>query len=145
MQELYIGIWLAVMVIMLVVEAMTQGLVCIWFAGGALAALLCAACRVPFPVQLAVFLLVSAILLAFLLPLARKKLKKGYVATNADRIIGAEGVVTQDIDETEGTGQVRVMGTVWSAKAAHSVKIPAGEKVEVQGISGVKAVVSRKA
>ncbi len=139
-----IGIWAAVMVAMLVLEALTQGLVSIWFAAGALAALICAAFDVIFPVQVSVFFFVSGILLAFLLPYARKKLKTSVSATNADRIIGAEGIVLETIDEVAGTGQIRVMGAVWSAKAIHGIKIRAGEKIMVEAIAGVKAVVSRK-
>lgn len=145
MQEVYIGIWAVILVAALVMEAATQGLVSIWFAAGALAAMVCAVLDVFFPVQLAVFFFVSGILLAFLLPYVKKRMEIRRTATNADRIIGAEGIVTEEIDEVSGTGQIRVMGAVWSAKAAHGVKIPVGEKVGVEGISGVKAVVSRKA
>jgi len=144
MQEVYIGIWAAILVVALVVEAVTQGLVSVWFAAGALAAMLCAVLDVILSVQLAVFFLVSGVLLAFLLPYVRKRMEVRRTATNADRIIGAEGIVTEKIDEVSGTGQIRVMGAVWSAKAAHGIKIPEGERVEVEGISGVKAVVSQK-
>ncbi len=144
MQEAMIAVWAVLMIVMLVLEAMTMGLVSIWFAAGALAALVCAACDVIFPLQLAVFFFVSGLLLAFLLPLARRKVEAGKTATNADRIIGAAGIVIEAIDEVCGTGQIRVMGAVWSAKAAHGVKIAVGEKVVVEAIAGVKAVVSRK-
>ena len=138
-----VGIWALVLIVMLALEAATQALVSIWFAAGALAALVCAACGLIVPVQVAAFFFVSGLLLAFLLPYARKKMKTGRTATNADRIIGAEGVVTEDIDDVSGSGQIRVMGAVWSAKSIHGIKIPAGEKIEVVEIAGVKAVVKQ--
>ncbi len=139
-----VGIWAVVLIGMLILEASTQALVSIWFAAGALCALLSAAFGAIVPVQIAVFFFVSGILLAFLLPYARKRMKTGRTATNADRIIGAEGLVTEDIDGISGAGQVRVMGTIWSAKSLHGIKIPAGEKIEIVEIAGVKAVVKRK-
>jgi len=139
-----VWLWIIVLVGMLMVEAATQVLLSIWFAGGALAALLCAVLGISFPLQLAAFFFVSGLLLAFLLPLAPRKMKAGRTATNADRILGAEGVVTEDINATEGTGQVRIGGTVWSAKGADGEPLRAGEIVIVESIAGVKAVVKRK-
>lgn len=75
------------MVVMLITEAATQSLVSIWFAIGALAALLAAVFGCTLPVQTAIFFFVSGILMAFLLPVARKKLAQVKTATNADRIL----------------------------------------------------------
>ena len=144
MQEIMVAVWTAVFIGMLILEVMTMGLVSIWFAAGALAALIGAACGLIFPMQLAIFFVTSGLLLAFLFPVVRNQIKAKATATNADRIIGAEGVVIEAIDEIRGTGQIRVMGAVWSAKSAHLTSIEAGEKVVVKSIAGVKAVVVRK-
>ena len=136
--------WTIVLAGMLILEAATQMLLSIWFAGGALAALFCAFWGGSVPLQIAIFFFVSGILLAFLLPFARRKMQTGRTATNADRILGAEGIVTEDIDEIAGAGQVRVLGSIWSAKSLDGEKISAGEPVTIVEISGVKAVVKRK-
>ncbi|MBQ7036320.1 MAG: NfeD family protein [Clostridia bacterium] len=143
--ELYIGLWAAVLVLMLILEASTAALVSVWFAVGAFCALISAFFGAVFGVQISVFLVVSGLMLAFLLPYTRRKMAARKTATNADRIIGAEAVVTEEIDEIAGTGQIRVMGAVWSAKSKSGARIPVGEKVKVEEISGVKAVVVRTA
>ncbi len=139
-----IGIWVALMVIMLVTEAATQSLVSIWFAAGALSALLAAAFGASLPVQTAVFFFVSGILLAFLLPYARRKVEIAKTATNADRIVGKTGIVTETVDPHSGTGQIRIMGSIWSAKSEDEVKIEEGTEIVVKGIAGVKAIVHPK-
>lgn len=138
-------VWTVVLLVMLFIEASTVALLTVWFAVGALAALICALFGVHFGIQVAVFCVVSGLLLMFLLPYARRKMELKKTATNADRIIGAEGVVIETIDEVQGTGQVRVLGAVWSARSTHGAVICVGEKVVVDSISGVKAVVSRQA
>lgn len=143
--QLHIALWAILMVLMLVIEASTAALLTVWFAFGALAALVSAFLGASLGVQIAVFFIVSGLLLAFLLPYARRKMDEKKTATNADRIIGAEGIVTEEIDEVQGTGQIRVMGAVWSARSQSGISISAGEKVKVEAISGVKAVVSRTA
>ncbi len=139
-----IGIWVLILIMALVVEGCTQSLVSVWFAAGALGAVICAAFGLSLWIQIAVFLVVSGILLAILLPLIRKRGKNRRTATNADRIIGKEAVVTQGIDGIHGVGQIRVMGSTWSAKAADGGEIPEGAPVIVEKIDGVKAVVIRK-
>ncbi len=138
------GIWAILMVLMLLLEAATQSIVSIWFAAGALAALLLAALGASVPVQVSVFFFVSGLLLAFLLPYLRRKMEIKRTPTNADRIIGAEGIVTETIDAIEGTGQIRVMGMTWSAASVNGEVLPEGVSVLVKDIKGVRAVVERK-
>lgn len=139
-----IGIWAALMVVMLVTEAATQSLVSIWFAAGALSALLAAAFGASLPVQTSTFFFVSGILLAFLLPYARRKVEVAKTATNADRIVGKTGIVTETVDSHSGTGQIRIMGSIWSAKSEDELKIEEGTEIIVEGIAGVKAIVRPK-
>ena len=62
-------------------------------------------------------------------------------ATNADRVIGAQALVTETINNTQAQGQVKVSGQVWSARAAQDVVIPAGRDVKILRIEGVKVIV----
>ncbi len=133
--------WLAAFIVFAIGEAVTVGLVSVWFAVGALAGLFAAALGAGLWLQIAVFLGVSALALALFKPLSSKLLKSKPSATNADRVIGAQALVTETIDNAQAQGQVRVKGQVWSARSAQDVVIPAGRDVKVLRIEGVKVIV----
>ena len=134
--------WLIAFILFVVGEAVTVGLVSIWFAVGSLGALLTAALGGGLWLQIAVFLILSALSLMLLKPLSRKWMAGHKAArTNADRVIGETALVTEDIDNTMATGQVQVDGQIWTARSAHGVVIPAGSRVKVLSIQGVKVMV----
>lgn len=134
-------IWLILMVVFLVVEGLTVSMVSIWFALGALAATLLALAVDNIWVQIAVFLAVSAVCLAALRPLSRKWLTGRKQPTNADRVIGAEGLVCEAIDNLAGTGAVQVCGQTWTARSADGSPIAVGSRVQILRIEGVKLFV----
>lgn len=134
-------IWLLVLIAFAVGEALTVGLTSIWFAVGALGALITAGLGFGFWPQIIVFLVLSGVTLALVRPLAKKVLKPGYSATNADRVIGAVGLVTEEVDNMAGKGLVNLSGQVWSARAQDEQNIPAGQEVRVLRIQGVKVIV----
>ena len=134
-------IWLVLLVGTLVLEAVTLQLFSIWFAVGAAAALLSCAFGAPVWVQVTLFVVVTAVSLAATRPLV-KKLQKKVKPTNADRYIGQTAAVLEEIDNLKSTGQVRVEGQVWSARAQdEGVVIPAGQNVETVSIRGNKILV----
>ena len=134
--------WLIAMVLFGVLEAVTVGLTSIWFAVGALAALLAASLGAFALVQVIVFLVVSFVTLLLVRPLAQRYINDRKEPTNADRVIGREAVVTQAIDNLKGEGQVNVSGAVWTARSQEEAPIPAGARVRVLRIEGVKVIVS---
>ena len=93
----YAVYWLIALVVLLVIEAATLGLATIWFAGGALIALIAAMCGAGFVIQMVCFLVVSLILLIFTRPVAVRFLNKDTLKTNVDRVIGMEGIVAEEI------------------------------------------------
>ena len=133
--------WLAVVIALCAGEAATVGLVCIWFAAGALAAFLAACAGVHFWLQLIVFAVVSALALALIRPAAERHIKPRRSPTNADRVIGQTAMVTETVDNEAGTGQVNVLGQVWTARSELDVVIPAGAQAKVRRIEGVKVFV----
>lgn len=134
--------WLIAFILFVVGEAVTVGLVSIWFAVGSLGALLTAALGGGLWLQIAVFLILSALSLMLLKPLSRKWMAGHKAArTNADRVIGETALVTEEINNTMATGQVQVDGQIWTARSAHGVVIPAGSRVKVLSIQGVKVMV----
>lgn len=133
--------WLAALIVFAVVEAVTVGLTSIWFAVGALGALGAVGLGASLLVQVVVFLVLSAASMVLVRPMAQKYLKPGYSPTNADRVIGTLGLVTEDIDNMEGKGLVNLSGQVWTARSAGEERIPAGTEVRVLRIEGVKVFV----
>jgi len=136
--------WLALLILFSIGEAITVGLTSVWFAVGALGALLCALVGGNIWLQIGVFLALSGLALALVRPLAKKFLTPGYSATNADRVIGQEAVVTQSIDNLKGQGQVNIAGQTWTARSQDDAVIPEGTLVRVLRIEGVKVFVIPK-
>lgn len=133
--------WLVMLIVFCVGEALSVGLTSIWFAGGSLGALIVAALNGPLWFQIVVFLVLSAVLLVLARPLLRRFIMPTFQATNADRVIGSAAVVTEEISNLNGTGQVKIGGQEWTARSEHDVVIPAQTKVKVLRIEGVKVFV----
>ena len=135
-------VWLGAIVLFLVVEAVVPGLVSIWFAFGALAALISALLNAPFWLQFVWFIAVSVAALALTRPLARKYVNAKVQPTNADMLIGRECLVTETIDNLRGTGAVSVGGKVWTARCdGEGPTIQNGAMARVLRIEGVKLIV----
>ena len=141
MEAYLVWIWLALLIAFAVAEGVTVGLVSVWFAAGSAAALIAAAAGGPLWLQIVLFLAVSFLCLLALRPLARRLLKHDYQPTNADRVIGREAVVTEEINNLKGQGAVAVGGVVWTARSTADASIPAGAVVRVERIEGVKLFV----
>lgn len=134
--------WLALLVVLLVIELATLGLTTIWFAGGALAAFAVSFFYDQIAVQIVVFAAVSVVLLLFTRPFAVKYVNKNRAKTNVDSLIGRTAVVTEAVDNLAGKGQATISGQVWTARSSQDeVKIEEGAVVTVLKISGVKLIV----
>lgn len=139
-----IAFWVAALVVFLIVEAVTAGLVSIWFVFGSLVALVCAALGAAVWLQIFWFVIVSVATLVLTRPLVKRYVDSRSVATNADRSIGRAAVVTERIDNLAATGAVKLDGVVWTARSTDdAVAIEAGERVTVRAIEGVKLIVER--
>lgn len=138
-------VWLGILVVLLVIEAVTLGLTTIWFAGGALAAFVLAIAGMDVLVQVVVFCAVSVILLIVTRPAAVRWLNKGRTRTNAESLLGETAVVTEPIDNLANTGQAQVRGQYWTARSGKdSQKIEMGKIVKIKKISGVKLIVEEE-
>jgi len=134
-------VWTAAIILFAVVEAMTAGLVSIWFVAGSLAALVAAFVGAALSVQIVLFLVVSAAALAMTRPLVSKITTAPAVATNADRVLGEVAKVTERIDNENSTGAVYVDGKTWTARSADDAVIAVGSRVRVESMQGVKLLV----
>lgn len=135
-------LWLVVLIVAIVVEVISMGLTSIWFAGGALVAVFAAMLHAPIFLQVILFFVVSVLLLAFTRPVAVRYFNKDRVKTNVESMVGRQAVVTSEIDNLQGIGQVAVSGQEWSARSCEeNQRIPVGAVVNVVSVSGVKLVV----
>jgi len=133
-------IWTALMVIFVILEIISLGLTSIWFALGALAALVTAFFIDSLLLQIIVFVLASVLSLVFTKPLVKRHLHVGEEKTNIDGYIGATGIVTKAIT-THETGQIKVNGQIWTAYSEE--ELPEGTTVEVESVSGVRLKVKK--
>ena len=134
--------WLIAMVIFMAAEAMTVTLVSIWFAAGALGAILVALLGGGLVMQVLVFLALAVVLLFCLRGLVRKHFNPRLTRTNVDSIIGAIGIVITPVNNIAALGQVQINGMEWSARSTDNTHISAGTLVKVDRIEGVKVFVS---
>ena len=135
-------LWLVIVILSIGIEAFTLGLTSIWFAGGALAALVVAALNLPLAVQIVVFFGVSLLLLYFTRPIAVKYFNKDRIKTNAESLVGRQAIVISEIDNLQGIGQVTVAGQEWTARSVDDdLKLPVGTVVDIMAINGVKLMV----
>ena len=144
MEQLAGIVWIAILIVMVIIEIITLGLTTIWFAGGALVAFIAGLLGADIPLQVTLFVVVSLVLLAGTRPFAVKFLNKNRTRTNSESLIGATGIVLADIDNLHATGQVQVNGLEWTARSADDTRIGKGKEVLIQEISGVKLIVKEK-
>ena len=122
-------VWLVLLVVLLAIEAVTLGLTTIWFAGGALVAFVLALAGAGLLIQIAVFCVISVILLIF----------------TRQSLIGETAVVTEEIDNLANSGQVQVRGQYWMARTEQeNTRILKNTRVKIQSISGVKLIVKEE-
>ncbi len=135
--------WLILMCVFLIIEAATFGIITIWFAGGALLALLTALIGFDAPIQIIVFVVSSIALLAFTRPFVKKYLQKNIVKTNVDELIGKVAKVIADIDNISETGKVFVNGNEWTARSDDGKFIEKETIVQIIKVEGVKLIVKK--
>ncbi len=143
MPEMMPYVWLGVIVLAIVTEAATMGLVSIWFIPGALVAMVLSLFHLGIGWQVCAFLVLSLIALIFgrrfIQP--RGKIEK----TNTDALVGQTAVITEAVCNVEGRGAAKVDGKVWSARTeAEGDTLEVGELVEIVDIRGVRLICRKK-
>ena len=139
---MYMLVWLAILIFLLVVEACTVNLVTIWFAGGALAATIAAYLDLDLVTQLLVFILVSIILLVITRPAVLKYMEKTKTKTNIDSLIGRTAVVTEEINNLQQTGKILINDIDWMARTnSNNFCIKPGTVVRIREVKGAHLIV----
>lgn len=135
-------LWLFLLAAFLAVEASTVTVVSLWFAAGALVALVVNLMGGGIWFQVSMFLVVSTILLVALRPLVRKYFTPKVTRTNVDSVIGSSGLVTVAIDNVQALGQVKLGAMYWTARSTSGAPIPEGTLIRVDRVEGVKVFVT---
>ena len=136
-------LWLILLVGFIVLEALTTQLICIWFAGGAIVALLLAVLKLNTIWQISTFVLSSALLLLFTRRFVNALKSKAPAKTNVDSLIGETGVVVEGISNKDSKGCVKLRGVEWSARSNDGTYIQENDYVTVEKIDGVKLIVNK--
>ena len=136
--------WLAVFVLLIVIELATMGLTTIWFAGGAVAGFIASMLGANVVIQAVVFFVVSIVLLIFTRPFAVRYINSNKTKTNIDGLIGQEALVLEEINNIRETVCARLEGKEWTARSVDDTVIPADTVVIVERIEGVKLIVKTK-
>ncbi len=138
------AIWLIAAIVFAIIEISNTSFFMIWFSVGALAAMITAFIIPNIVIQFIVFLIISCILLFLTKNITKKFVQnKSKHKTNVDKLISAQGIVIEEIDNSKGTGLVRVNDEIWSALSESNTIIPVDSKVIVINIQGVKLIVEK--
>lgn len=136
----YTYMWLWIAIGFAIIEAITVGIVSIWFALGAVAAMLASLVIGDLFIQVLVFAVVSAFLLVKTRKIAVEKLKIGQHKTNIDELIGEECAVVTAIEAHE-TGEVKLNGKIWRAVSESHQAYKVGDLANVMRIEGVTIII----
>ena len=90
-----VTLWLVVLIVSIGVEVATLGLTSIWFAGGAVVAVIVAAVHGPVWLQILLFFAVSLLLLFFTRPIAVRYFNRDRVRTNVESMIGRQAITAK--------------------------------------------------
>lgn len=135
--------WLIAMIVLIVIEIITVGLTTIWFAIGALAAIVASALGANMILQIGVFVVISILMLVFTRPFAVKYINSSHTKTNYEGIIGKVVRITEDVDNISETGCAVVNGQEWTVRSeSDEKKIASGSLAKVVNIKGVKLIVN---
>ena len=129
-------IWLGILILSCIVEAITFSLTSIWAAIAALPLIFISKTPLDIKWQLLIFVVLTTVLVIFTRPFAVKKLKIGKSKTNVDSIIGQEVLVTKSIKKFD-KGLVKAKnGVIWTAKSKDDSEIEKGSNAKVISVEG---------
>jgi membrane protein implicated in regulation of membrane protease activity len=134
-------IWLIAAGVLAIAETLSVDFVLLMFAGAALAGAGVAALGAPVVLQVLVFAIAAAGLLAVVRPAAKRRLElPHHQRTGIDALVGRTAVVTYTVDQHGG--RVKLAGEEWSAESYDPTQVlEIGRTVRVMEIRGAAAVV----
>lgn len=141
-ESITIWVWLAIFVITIVIEAMTQDIVSIWFTVGSFASL-CISYLAPWWVELIVFVVISTVCLLLTRPLVKKIMRSQIRKTNSDDLIGQKVKLLSDVTKFD-MGTVKINSVIYNVIIAEDEEdIKKDTVVEIVSIKGNKLIVRK--
>lgn len=135
--------WLVLAIILFIIEAITVGMVCIWFGIAAVVSMFSTFVTSNVYIQWFIFIIVAVVTLILFRPLAKKSIQASKAKTNSEALIGKTAFLTEEINE-EKSGRLKIGDISWIAVSHSGDTISKGEKVKIISISGNKLVVEKE-
>lgn len=135
--------WLIASGIFFVGEIITVGFLLFWFGVAGLITMVVSFFTSNIIIQSVVFLVTSVILILSTKPFVKKFVNKETIVTNVNSLIGKKAIVIQEINNLQGTGQIKISGEIWSAQNETDSIISENQEVEIIKVEGVKLIVKQ--
>ncbi|WP_298840581.1 NfeD family protein [Clostridium sp.] len=133
--------WIVLAIVALAIDITTSSFMFVWFAVGALGAIISIGLDASIIVQVIIFVAVSGVVMSIGYPIVKKTIKKTVTKTLTmeEGYIGKEFTITKDIDEK---GNIKFQGIYWTVKN-DGEPLKKGDLVRVTGIEGNKLVIAK--
>lgn len=128
--------WVVLAILFSTAEIFTAGFFLICFGVGAASAGVAGFLGASVEWQFAIFVMVSAVAVVLVRPLANRVSNPNTHLVGIDRVLGKEGIVLETIDPVSGRGVVRINSEHWSAESTENQPIVAGSTIEVVAVRG---------
>lgn len=139
--EHFVWMWLAIIILAIVAEIMTEQLISVWFVPGSIVAAVFALCDIGIVWQILVCVLITTVGVIIAQKFLKNRRPPEDTRTNIDAIIGERCVVAERIDNFAGCGLVKIKGNYWSARGVGEDDVfEVGDVLSVVAIEGVKVI-----
>ena len=135
-----IWVWVGIVCVSAIVEALSWDMTSVWITCGGLVALIICAIGAPLWAQIIPFIIITALLIIFIRPIVKKSIDKKTVKTNSSSLVGEKFKLLTDIKESM-PGSLKVNDVIWTATSEDDCEINAGTYVEIVEIKGNKLIV----
>ncbi|TLG72947.1 NfeD family protein [Culicoidibacter larvae] len=133
-------VWIAIIILAVLIDLLTSNFLFVFFAGGAIVALIAEALNLGWAVEIIAFILVSIILLVIFYPMIHKKTReqRALAQTPEQSYIGKRFILNKNLTDTL---QHKIDGIYWQIKNGESTIIAAGTEVEITAVEGNKFII----
>ncbi|VYT84583.1 NfeD family protein [Clostridium tertium] len=134
--------WIIIAAVVIAIDIITSNFLFVWFAVGALAAMIAELVGLSFSIQVIIFLVVNLITILIGYPWAKKKFKKVVNRTPLmeETYIGRVMEAEEDIKDR---AKVKVDGIYWTV-LNNGEEIKKGEHFKIIGIEGIKLTIKKE-
>lgn len=134
--------WIIVAAVVITIDIITSNFLFVWFAVGALAAMIGELLGLSFGIQVVIFLVINLITVALGYPWAKKNFKKSIERTPLmeETYIGRVMEAEEDIKDK---AKVKVGGIYWTVVNCGD-EIKKGEYFKIIGIDGIKLTIKKE-